>query len=242
MSQSDTRKPATTRRKSVNPDALLRREAGVLRAVGYARVSTEYQVDRLSFDVQADQVGRAVVERGWSLADVVREQGSGGGVRRRRKLLTLLDALDAGEYDALVVARLDRLSRSALDFYELLARAHRNGWVVVCLAPRVDMSDPFGKAAAGVAMIFAELERDIISQRQKDSIAARKERGTYKPTPKQVSDEVEERIRHLASEGFGARRIARQLELEGFRPPRAAVWQPSTVQVALKRLRASEAA
>jgi DNA invertase Pin-like site-specific DNA recombinase len=129
-----------------------------------------------------------------------------------------------------------------LDFYSLLERARKHGWSVVCLSPALDMTTSQGRMVAGMSMLFAEYEREIMGDRQRESIAARRKAGTYKPTPKQLGDDVEDRIAHLAAEGFGARRIAHQLELEGYRPPRAARWQPSTVQVALRRLRASEAA
>jgi DNA invertase Pin-like site-specific DNA recombinase len=235
MATSDARESARTRRMNVTR----RREGGVLRAVGYARVSTEYQVERLSFDWQEGEVRRAVAAHGWELESVVREQASGKSVRGRPLLASLLERLDDGELDALVVAKLDRLSRSALDFYELMDRAHRKGWVLLCLAPRVDMSDPFGRAAAGVAMIFAELERDLISQRQKDSIQARREAGTYREPPRLISPDAEERIAFLAGEGMGPRRIARQLELEGFEPPAGRKWYPTSVARIAARQRAA---
>jgi DNA invertase Pin-like site-specific DNA recombinase len=236
--KSDTRESARVRRMNANSDAAVRRASGTLRVVGYARVSTEYQVERLSFDWQADVIRDAACAHGWELVEVVREQGSGKSVRSRARLSGLLDRLDAGELDALVVAKLDRLSRSTLDFYALMDRARRQGWAIVSLNPVVDMTTPFGKAMAGMAAIFAELEREMIGQRQRESIAARRARGVYKEPPKLLSDDVDERIAHLMSEGFGARRIARQLELEGFRPPRASTWQPSTVQTAMRRLAA----
>jgi DNA invertase Pin-like site-specific DNA recombinase len=211
-------------------------------AVGYCRVSTEQQLDGLSLAWQRSEVERAVTEREWALAGVLDEQASAKTRGPRPVLSSLLKRLDGGEFDVLVVAKLDRLARSMLDFYSLLERARKHGWSVVCLSPALDMTTSQGRMVAGMSMLFAEYEREIMGDRQRESIAARRRAGTYKPTPKQLGDDVEDRIAHLAAEGFGARRIARQLELEGYRPPRAARWQPSTVQVALRRLRASEAA
>lgn len=215
----------------------------VIRAVGYTRVSTGGQaVDGFSLGSQERVIRGEVGRRGWVLGEVVVEAASGRSAGNRGELQRVVGVLAAGGADVLVVARLDRLARSLIDLLTLMDRAEREGWALLILSPMVDMSDPFGRCMAQMAGAFAELESKLIGARQRESVAARRLAGTWRPTPKQVSDEVEDRIRHLASEGFGARRIARQLELEGYKPPRASSWQPSTVQVALRRLRASEAA
>jgi DNA invertase Pin-like site-specific DNA recombinase len=212
MTPIDTRKVAITRAKSVKSDAVVRRVSGVLRAVGYARVSTEYQVEKLSFDWQSDEVRRVVEGHGWSLVDVIRERGSGKSVRSRRELSRLLEGLDAGEFDVLVVAKLDRLSRSTLDFYALMDRAKRNGWAVVSISPAVDMTTPFGRALAGMAAIFAELEREMIGQRQRESVEARKARGVYKPPPLRGS------VLGVSPVSWSLRASGRLVRLRGSRP------------------------
>jgi DNA invertase Pin-like site-specific DNA recombinase len=209
----------------------------VPRVVAYIRVSTEDQARGLSLESQRERVADAVAQRGWELAGVECDRASGKSTRRPA-FQRAVAALDAGEYDAMMFVRLDRLSRSIKDFCLLVERARTKGWAIVSLEPDVDMTSPFGRMFAQLMVVFAELERSLIGERQKESIAARKRAGTYRPPPVLMSREVEERIAHLASEGFGARRIARQLELEGFRPPRASRWQPSTVQVAMRRLAA----
>lgn len=213
----------------------------VPRVVGYVRVSTEDQALGLSLGSQTVRIGDEVAARGWELVRVEEDHASGKSTNRPA-FQRVLDGLAAREYDALMFGRLDRLSRSIMDFCLIVDRAHRQGWAIVSLEPAIDMTSPFGRTFAQLMVVFAEFERAMIGERQKESIAARKRAGTYKSPPVLMGAEVEERILHLASEGFGARRIARQLGLEGYKPPRAAVWQPSTVQVALRRLRASEAA
>jgi DNA invertase Pin-like site-specific DNA recombinase len=175
--------------------------------------------------------------RGWSFS-LRYDSASGKTVRNRRGLQRALAGLTAGEFDVLVVSKLDRLARSLGDFCDLLSRAEREGWALLCLSPNVDVTDPYGRCMAQMAGAFAELERALISQRQKDSVAARRARGTYHPPAPEVNAAAVERIGHLVSEGFGARRIRRQLELEGFEPPRGPVWHLSTVQRAMRRLAA----
>lgn len=209
-----------------------------MRALAYVRVSTVGQADGLSFEAQERAISSEVARRGWDLADVVTETKSGKSVTGRPRLQEALSLLATGEADALVVARLDRLARSLIDLLTLMQRAEREGWQLVCLSPTVDMTDPFGQCMAQVAGAFAELERKLIGLRQKESVAARKAAGTYRPPPKRISDEAEERIRHLAGEGMAFRAIAHQLELEGYAAPAGKVWHPRSVGRIAARLSA----
>lgn len=67
------------------------------------------------------------------------------------------------------MAKLDRLSRSLIDFAGLVRWCKDNGKVLVCLEPRLDFSTPQGRAFANVLMSFAEYERELIGQRIADS-------------------------------------------------------------------------
>jgi DNA invertase Pin-like site-specific DNA recombinase len=232
---SDARESTKTRPVNVNAAVASRR----LRAVGYARVSTEHQLDGFSLGWQEEQVRGAVDGHGWELVGVLTEQASGKSLRSRPVLRGLLEQLDAGEVDVLVVAKLDRLARSMLDFYSLLERAKRRDWAVVCLSPALDMTSPQGRMVAGMSMLFAEYEREIMGDRQRESIAARKAVGSYVPPPRLVTADAEERIAFLTSEGMGPRRIARQLELEGFEPPAGRRWYPTSVARIAARQRAA---
>jgi DNA invertase Pin-like site-specific DNA recombinase len=209
-----------------------------VRALGYVRVSTVGQAVGLSFEAQERAISSEVARRGWGLIDVVTETRSGKSVSGRPRLQEALALLSAGEADALVVARLDRLARSLIDLLTLMQRAEREGWQLVCLSPTVDMTDPFGQCMAQVAGAFAELERKLIGLRQRESVAARKAAGTYRPPAKRISDEAEQRIAHLVEEGMSFRGIARQLTLEGFAAPGGATWHPRSVGRIAARLNA----
>jgi hypothetical protein len=136
----------------------------------------------------------------------------------------------------LVVSRLDRLARSLGDLCDIMDRAEKHGWTLLILDPMVDLSDPFGQCMAQVAGAFAQLERRLISQRQKESVAARKAAGTYKKPQTWITPEAEERIAHLRSDGMSLRGIARQLELEGFDPPAGNRWHPKSIARSLRGL------
>lgn len=209
-----------------------------MNAAAYVRVSTSEQAEGLSLDAQRNKITTEVSRREWHLGTVVPESVSAKNLKRPH-LRLLLEDLDAGTYDVLIVARLDRLSRSAGDFFTLVDRASKKGWQILCLDPNFDMTDPFGKAMAGMAAIFAQLERELIAQRQRESVAARKAAGTWAPAGaavRQVNSAVESRVAVLMGQGMGRDRIAERLTLEGYESPGGGAWSPSTVRNIMARV------
>jgi DNA invertase Pin-like site-specific DNA recombinase len=212
-----------------------------MRLIGYCRVSTAAQVEGLSLAAQSNRCREWCDREGHWLYDVVEEAASGKSTTRRPKLLWCLERLDAGEFDGLIVSRLDRLSRSVGDFASLIDHGQQRGWEIVCLDPVIDTSTPSGRMIANVSAAFAQFERELISQRQKESVAARKAAGIYRGGRKrQIVGRVEERIHELASEGVSPHRIAQRLEMEGFRPTSAECWDARTIKRVLARDRPSQ--
>jgi DNA invertase Pin-like site-specific DNA recombinase len=208
-----------------------------IRAFVYCRISTSEARQPLSLGAQLAACDEEIARRGWVRGDVARETASGKSLRLRPILGRTLGLLEPG--DVLLVARLDRLSRHAGDFYGLMDRANREGWSIVCLDPMVDMTTPFGRATAGFAAVFAQLERELIGQRVRDSIEARRRLGTYRSPAEwmRAPEQTERRVVELASQGLGPTAICRRLALEGVSPPRAERWGRRTVQLMLARAR-----
>jgi DNA invertase Pin-like site-specific DNA recombinase len=193
-----------------------------VRIAGYVRVSSREQgATGLGLQAQKEALSAAAAHRdGWQLATVAVEVASAGNLRRRPVLTSLLDDMDAGRYDLLVVSRLDRLARSVGDFATTLDRAKRNGWELVCLDPAVDMTTPYGKAMAGVAAVFAELERELISQRTKEglAVAVRSGRVRRRNLAQEYGDRavIDRIVRlHQPPHSYTLGEIMRTLEAEG---------------------------
>src|SRR4051794_18198835 len=112
-------------------------------ALGYVRVSTQEQAsDGASLDAQRAALVAEAERRGWDLELIADEGLSGKEGSDRPGLAAALDRLDAGDADALLSIRLDRVSRSVHDFVLLLARAKRYRWQLVLLTPNLDTTDP----------------------------------------------------------------------------------------------------
>jgi DNA invertase Pin-like site-specific DNA recombinase len=212
--------------------------AAQLRAIGYVRVSTEEQGENgASLDAQKRAITEEAARRGWSV-DLVPETISTRR-RARPRFDRALEQLDAGEYSALIVARLDRAWRSLGHFAETLDRSDKHGWQLVLMDPPVDTQTPFGRAMAGVAAVFAELERALISQRTREGMAQKKLDGSWKNgrgpgRHRSVSEEAVRFVRRHAGQR-SQQAIAEDLERLGIPAPTARGWSQQAVSRIVKR-------
>jgi DNA invertase Pin-like site-specific DNA recombinase len=213
-----------------------------MRVLGYARVSTERQADEgVSLAAQETAIRQWAMSHGHRF-DIVVEQASAKDLERP-KLRAALEGLEVGEYGALVVARLDRLSRSVADFAGILEQASEQGWSVVCLDPNVDMTTPYGRALAGMAAVFAQLERELISQRTREAVAAQKAAGTYTGgRPSKITEQAREAISDLAQVGMSSGRIAEVLNASNMPSPTGQGWKGRTIRKLVAQMNEEQAA
>ena len=94
-----------------------------------------------------------------------------------------LSLVESGQAQGIVAAKLDRISRSVLDFASLLERAQREDWNIVLLDNGLDLSTPYGRLAVGILMQFAQFEREMISQRTRDALSHREAREGHRARP-----------------------------------------------------------
>ena len=140
-------------------------------------------------------------------------------------------AVKSGEAAGMVVAKLDRLSRSLKDFAELMARAQTRGWNLVALDLGVDLSTPSGEFMAGVMASAAQWERRIIGQRTKDALAVKRAQGVRLGRPNVLPGEVVSRIVDASRAGEGWSAIARALNDESVPTAHGGTkWHASTVR------------
>lgn len=206
-------------------------EQARLKAVGYIRVSTLDQEDSgLGLDAQRDAIQGEVSRRGWELVNVFTDTASGRSLSRRPGLEEALAMLECGAAAALVVSKLDRLSRSTKDFATLMERAQRRGWAPVVLDLGVDTTTPAGELVASVMVSVAQWERRAISQRTKEALAAKRAQGTKLGRPRQLPEATRKRVLHMRRSGMTLRAIADRLNRDGTRTAQGGrMWYASTV-------------
>jgi DNA invertase Pin-like site-specific DNA recombinase len=182
----------------------------VIRAVGYRRVSTIEQADSgAGLAAQQTIIEAEASRRGWVLVEVhTDEAASGKSLVGRVALEAAITAVESGRADVLVVAKLDRLSRSLLDFANLMARAQSNGWNLVALDLGIDLSTPAGEFLASVMASAAQWERRIIGQRTREGMAAKKAAGVRLGPPRRLPDHIAEQIIDIHSGGLSWARVA----------------------------------
>jgi DNA invertase Pin-like site-specific DNA recombinase len=202
-------------------------------ALGYARVSTIEQADSgLGLAAQRRAIRSECERRGWALSRVYEDAGaSGKGLKGRPSLEEALTALDSGEASTLVVAKLDRLTRSVRDAADLLDRSAKRGWALVALDLGVDTTTPSGEAMANVMAVFAQLERRLIGQRTREALAVKKTQGVRLGRPPVLSDEVVTRILAAHDAGASWSSIGRDLETDGVGTAQGGKhWYPATIR------------
>ena len=150
--------------------------------VGYARVSTQGQ----SLDNQTERL----LERGCS--KIFAEKYSGAKADREQ-LKAALNYVREG--DVLVVTKLDRLARSAVDLGRVAELLQEKAVDLVVLDQQIDTTTSTGKLMFTMIAGFAEFERDLINERCREGIAKAKERGVKFGRPSKLSKEQLEALR-----------------------------------------------
>lgn len=200
-------------------------------AVGYCRVSTDGQGERgYGLEAQQAQIEAEAKQRGWDLAHVYVDVASGKSTRRRPEFATMLGVLADKQADVLIVAKLDRLSRSLVDFAQVMALAQEQGWGIDALDIGVDTSTINGELIANIIMALAQWERRIIGQRTTAALAQVRASGKALGRPTGVSVETLRLIRTLRRSGLSWQKIAHALAAEGVPTGQGGRWHASTVR------------
>jgi DNA invertase Pin-like site-specific DNA recombinase len=199
-------------------------------------VSTSEQADSgAGLAAQRTAINAAARARGWEIVARLEDGGISGSTLDRPGLTGALEMIERGEAGTLVVAKLDRLSRSLVDFASLMERARRKGWALVALDLGVDTTTPAGEMLANVLASFAQYERRLIGQRTRDALAVKKSEGVRLGRPRTLTAEVVARIVELRKSGLSLERIADQLTGEGVPTAQGgARWYGATVAKVLQ--------
>ncbi|MBI4419429.1 MAG: recombinase family protein [Gemmatimonadetes bacterium] len=223
-----------------------------LRAIAYVRVSSDDQVrDGLSLDAQEAKLRAYAVARDLELVEVVRDEGLSAKNLKRPGIERLITACRAREVGAILVMKLDRLSRRTRDLLYLIEDVlEANGVTLHSLHETVDTSCASGRFFLRIMGALSEMERETIIERTRAALDFKRQnggltshppygfspngrRGKMVPVPDELN--VVQRILDEWRHGGTYAGIARQLHSQGVRTKRGARWHASTVRGIVQR-------
>ena len=197
---------------------------GTKRCAIYTRKSTDVRHDRdfSSLESQRETCSayiRSQRHKGWIEApDLYEDVAQSGGTLVRPALQRLLDAVERGHVDVVVIYKIDRLTRSLRDFVRLVDLFERHGASFVSITQSFDTSDSMGRLVQNVLLTFAQFEREMTADRIRDKVAAMKKRGKWTGGPPPFGyDVVDARLVVNGPEAEIVRRVYRRfLELGSY--------------------------
>ena len=221
------------------------------KVIAYLRVSTGGQGDSgLGLEAQEAKCRAYAELYDLEIVRFVTEVASAKSVKRRPLLLETLQAIDDGEAGGLLVAKLDRLTRSVRDLGGLLAdHFHEDGAALLSVAEQVDTRTAAGRLVLNVLGSVSQWEREEIGERTKAALSAKKARGEatggdapfgYRKTKagrlarKPREQKCIARMLELQAEGLSLRKISDQLHEDGYANRRGEPFQAMTIARTLK--------
>lgn len=226
-----------------------------VRAYGYVRVSTEEQAhEGISLVAQQAKIKEAVAFYNFQLVEILADEGVSGKDLERPGIKRLLEVVRDREAEAVVVYKLDRLSRRTRDLLFLVEDVFVDGNTrLVSLTEQLDTETALGKFFLTLMAALAQMERELIGERTREALAYKKKKGERLGTTplgyKILADgslienpeelEIVSRIKRLHYSGMPYRKIAQCLNVEGVPTKREKRWYGSTIRYILQNPRYS---
>lgn len=217
----------------------------------YIRVSTHYQIDKDSLPLQReDLINYSKYALGIDKYEVFEDAGYSGKNTDRPDFQRMMSRIREGEFSHLVVWKIDRISRNLLDFSAMYAELKKLGVVFVSKNEQFDTSTAMGEAMLKIILVFAELERNMTSERVTAVMLSRATGGQWnggrvpfgydydKETKTFSINEVEAAAIEIIYSKYEAEHsllaVARELNEKGILPRSGIPWNPTTVSTILK--------
>ena len=220
------------------------------KAIGYVRVSTSEQaIEGISLENQKLKIKTYCNLNDLELVEIIEDVGSGKNLKREG-IQHLLDRIRNKAVDALIVYKLDRLSRKVIDVLTLIETFEKNGITFHSLNEKIDTDTAIGRFFLNITASLAQMERDLISERTKDALQmkiANGERAGQVPFGYRLANDGNTLIKHekeqeaisltkrLKGQGYSYRSICKGLEDKGYKA-NGKGWHPQTIKNILKKV------
>src|SRR5437879_3220310 len=156
-----------------------------VRCAIYARKSTEEGLAQPfnSLDAQRESAEAYISSqrhRGWTALERRYDDGGYTGANLERPALrALMEDIESGQVDCVVVYKVDRLSRSLLDFARLIGIFEERGISLVSVTQQMNTTDSLGRLTLNILLSFAQFELELISERTRDKMRAARRKGKW---------------------------------------------------------------
>lgn len=219
-------------------------------AIGYVRVSTSEQVvEGISLENQKTKIQAYCSLNDLELISIIEDAGKSGKNLNREGIQELLSKVKSKVIDAVIVYKLDRLSRKVIDTLTLIETIEKASITFHSLNEKIDTGTAIGRFFLNITASLAQMERDLISERTKDALQMKISNGQRAgqiPYGWRLSNDGNTLIKHkkeqeaislikkLHNKGYSYRAICIELEKAGYRPI-GKTWHPKTIGSVLKR-------
>jgi len=221
-----------------------------MKAMGYIRVSTEEQArEGISLENQREKIKAYCQLNDLNLIEIIQDAGKSGKNLKRAGMDNLLYSVNNRTIDAVIVYKLDRLSRRVKDTLTVMELLEKKKVAFHSITEKIDTESAMGKFFLNIMASMNQWERDTISERTKDALHLKIEKGEragqipYGWTVASdginlVKNEKEQKairyIEELNSKGYSNRAICKELEKEGYEPIGRS-WHHQTITNILRR-------
>src|SRR6202521_780711 len=172
-------------RSDSSPNAVRGKSPATVRCAIYTRKSTEEGLDQEFNSLHAQREAaeayiKSQKQLGWTLVvNQYNDGGFSGGSLDRPALQKLLEDVEARRLDCVVVYKVDRLSRSLLDFARLMDRFDQHSVSFVSVTQQFNTTSSLGRLTLNILLSFAQFEREIIGERTRDKMSAARRKGKW---------------------------------------------------------------
>ena len=168
--------------------------ATIINAIGYVRVSTEEQArEGISIEAQEERIRALATAKGWDLIEIIKDPGYSGKNLSRPGIKSLIDSCRRGKANVVIVTKVDRLTRRQKDLWYLLEDVfYKNQVGFVSVTEAFDSTTAAGTAFLGMIGVFAQLERDLVSERTREALNHKRAKGEWvgrTPTGFRINEE-----------------------------------------------------
>jgi DNA invertase Pin-like site-specific DNA recombinase len=206
-----------------------------MKVVGYIRVSTEDQArEGVSLAAQRAKIQAYALVKDWSVVEVIPDEVTAKHLTRPG-LQRVLALVERGQVGAVIVYKLDRLTRSVKDLNSLVERFDKKRVALVSLQESLDATTATGRLMMNLLASVSQWEREVIGERTRDAMQHLKASGNVYSRPVFEDAATLAHIHTRRAAGATYQDIADELTAAGVPTVRGGAWAPATIYGILRR-------